>query len=278
MVTPFKFLTMKTKLFIVMLLVSLTGMAQELFVFTEPASNMAAKSIGLRLNNYLMRETNTSQTNFHGVPEIMIGVSKKIMIHLDAFISNRNKALAAEGGSIYAKYRFLSNDEVQKHFRMAAYGRYSFNNSDIHQEEINLYGHNSGYEAGIIATQLLHKAALSSGISFLKANDNGVNNKYPYGNINSKAINYTLSVGKLMLPKAYTDYKQTNVNLMLEFLNQYNLGSGKYYMDIAPSVQFIFNSVARIDLGYRQQLSSSFNRTAPNGWIVRFEYNLFNAF
>ena len=269
---------MKTKLFMAMLLGSLTGMAQELFVYTESASNMAAKSIGLRLNNYLMRETNTSQTNFHGVPEIMIGVSKKIMIHLDAFISNRNKALAAEGGSIYAKYRFLSNDEVQKHFRMAAYGRYSFNNSDIHQEEINLYGHNSGYEAGIIATQLLHKVALSSGVSFLKANDNGASNKYPYGKTNSKAINYTLSVGKLMLPKAYTDYKQTNVNLMLEFLNQYNLGSGKYYMDIAPSVQFIFNSVARIDVGYRQQLSSSFNRTAPNGWLVRFEYNLFNAF
>jgi hypothetical protein len=261
-----------------MLLFCFSGMAQELYVYTEPASNMASGSIGLRLNNYIMPESYTSKTNYHMVPEIMIGVSRKIMVHGDVFLSNRNATLATEGGSIYAKYRFLSNDEVQKHFRMAAFGRYSFNNSDIHQEEINLYGHNSGFEAGIVATQLLHKVAISSGLSFLKALDNGRNNKFPYGKPDSKAINYTLSVGKLMLPKEYVDYKQTNLNLMLELLNQFNLGSGKYYMDVAPSVQFIFNSVARLDLGYRQQLSSSLYRTAPNGLFIRLEYNLFNAF
>ncbi len=261
-----------------MLLVSLSALAQELYVFTEPASNMAAKSIGLRLNNYIMPESYTSKTNYHLIPEIMLGVSKKVMLHGDVFLSNRNKALSTEGGSIYAKYRFLSNDDVQKHFRVAVFGRYSFNNSDIHQEEINLYGHNTGYEAGIITTQLLHKVAVSSGISFLKATDNGNNNKYPYGSKNSKAINYTLSVGKLMLPKEYKDYKQTNLNLMMEFLNQYNPGSGKYYVDVAPAVQLIFNSVARIDVGYRQQLTSTFYRTSPNGLFVRFEYNLFNVY
>lgn len=269
---------MKTKLIIAMLLLCFSGMAQELFVYTEPASNMASGSIGVRLNNYIMPESYTDKTNYHMVPEVMIGVSRKIMVHGDVFLSNRNKSLSAEGGSIYAKYRFLSNDEVQKHFRMAAFGRYSFNNSDIHQEEINLYGHNSGFEAGVIATQLLHKVAISSGLSFLKALDNGSKNKFPYGNPDSKAMNFTLSVGKLMLPKEYIDYKQTNLNLMLEFLNQFNLGSGKYYMDVAPSVQFIFNSVARLDLGYRQQLSSSLYRTAPNGLFIRLEYNFFNAF
>ncbi len=269
---------MKTKLLIAMLLVSLSALAQELYVFTEPASNMAAKSIGLRLNNYIMPESYTSKTNYHLIPEIMLGVSKKVMLHGDVFLSNRNKALSTEGGSIYAKYRFLSNDDVQKHFRVAVFGRYSFNNSDIHQEEINLYGHNTGYEAGIITTQLLHKVAVSSGISFLKATDNGNNNKYPYGSKNSKAINYTLSVGKLMLPKEYKDYKQINLNLMMEFLNQYNPGSGKYYVDVAPAVQLIFNSVARIDVGYRQQLTSTFYRTSPNGLFVRFEYNLFNVY
>ena len=60
-----------------------------------------------------------------------------------------------------------------------------------------------------------------------------------------------------MLPKEYKDYKQTNLNLMLEFLNQYNLGSGKYYIDIAPAAQLIINSVARVDVGYRHQLRSS---------------------
>lgn len=269
---------MKTRLIIAMLLISLSGMAQELFVYTEPASNMATGSFGLRLNNYFMPESYTNKTDYQLIPEIMVGVSRRLMIHGDVFLSNRNKPLSTEGGSIYAKYRFISNDEVQKHFRMAAFGRYSFNNSNIDQEEINLYGHNTGFEAGIVATQLLHKVALSSGLSFLKALDNGSSNKFLYGNLNSKAINYTLSVGKLMLPKEYTDYKQTNLNLMLEFLNQLNLGSGKYYMDVAPSVQLIFNSVARLDLGYRQQLSSSFYRTTPNGLFIRLEYNLFNAF
>lgn len=269
---------MKYLLIITGFLFCRAGNAQELYTFTEPASNMAAKSVGVRLNNYIMGESRTAKINYHLIPEVMMGVSRKIMVHADAFLSNRNNRFVAEGGSFYAKYRFLSNDDVQKHFRMAAFGRYSFNNSDIHQEEINLYGHNSGYESGISATQLLHKVALSSGLSFVKATNNGSGNKYPYGIDNSKAINYTLSVGKLMLPKTYTDYKQTNMNMMLEFLNQYNTGSGKYYIDAAPSVQFIFNSVARVDVGYRKQLSSTLLRTAPNGLFVRLEYNFFNAF
>lgn len=269
---------MKTKLITALLLISFSSMAQELYVYTEPASNMAAKSIGLRLNNFIMPESYTAKTNYHMIPEIMVGVSKTTMVHLDVFLSNRNKGLSPEGGSIYAKYRFLSNDEVQKHFRMAAFGRYSFNNSDIHQEEINMYGHNTGFEAGVVATQLLHKVAISSGLSFIKALDNGSNNKFPYANLDRQAINYTLSIGKLMLPKEYTDYKQTNFNLMLELLNQFNLGSGKYYMDIAPSMQLIFNSVARVDIGYRQQMRSSLYRTGPNGLFVRLEYNLFNAY
>jgi hypothetical protein len=141
-----------------------------------------------------------------------------------------------------------------------------------------MYGHNSGFEAGLVATQLLRKVALSTGVSFVKARDNGNNNKFIYGSKDSKAVNYTFSIGKLMLPKEYKDYRQTNVNLMVEFLNQVNVGSGKYYMDIAPSVQFIFNSQSRVDIGYRKELSSTLLRTAPNGFFVRLEHNFFNAF
>ena len=257
---------------------SILAEAQELFVYTEPASNMATKSIGLRLNNYLMGETNSKATNYHLIPEVMVGVTKRIMIHGDVFLSNRNKNFSAEGGSIYVKNRFLSNDEVQKHFRMAAFARTSFNNSDIHQEELNIYGHNTGWEAGVVATQLLHKVALSSGVSFIKTMDNSNGNKFIYGDKNRKAINYTLSIGKLMLPKEYKDYKQTNLNLMLEFLNQFNLGSSKYYIDAAPAVQLIFNSRSRIDVAYRKQVSSNLLRTAPNGFFIRLEYNIFNAY
>lgn len=268
---------MKLAITVIILFYSKLCTAQELYVFTEPASNMPTKSIGLRSNNYLMKDKSTSSLNYHLVPEIMAGVSKNIMVHVDAFLSNRNNSLSFEGGSLYGKYRLFSIDDVQKHFRIAAFGRASYNNSNIHMDEINLYGHNSGWETGIVATQLLHKVAISSGVSFVKAADNGDGNKFLYGDKNRNAINYTLSFGKLMLPKEYTSYKQTNMNLMLELLNQYNLGSRKYYVDIAPSLQLIFNSRSRIDIGYRQQINSSFQRTAPNGFLIRLEHNLFNA-
>ena len=269
---------MRKLLFTSMFLLSISCSAQELFSMTEPASNMASGSIAFRIDNSVMDEINSSKTNYHLIPGIRAGVSKKLMIQGAAFFSNRLKQLKGEGGSLYAKYRFLSNDAVQKHFRMAAFGTMSFNNSDIHQEEINMYGHNTGFEAGIVATQLLHKVALSSSLSFVKALDNGNNNKYLYGLKNSKAINYSFSIGKLMLPQEYRDYRQTNINLMVEIVSQVNTGSGKYYVDIAPSVQLIFNSESRIDIGYKKQASSNLLRTAPNGFFIRIEHNFFNAF
>lgn len=268
---------MNCKLILAILLFSAKCYSQELYVFTEPASNMATKSIGVRLNNAFMKENNSSFVNYHFIPEVMFGISKNVMLHGDIFFSNSSKKISYEGGSVYAKYRFYSNDDIQTHFRLAAFGRVSYNNSDVHQEEINLYGHNSGWETGIVATQLLHKVALSSGISYSKAMDNGNGNKFIYGDKNSHAINYTLSFGKLMLPKEYKDYKQTNLNVMAELLSQYNPGSKKYYIDVAPSVQLIFNSQARLDAGYRKQLSSTLLRTASSSFFIRLEYNFFNA-
>ncbi len=270
--------TMRILLTMFCFFLSVATWAQELFAVTEPASNRAAGSIGFRVDHSIMDEINTSKINYHLIPGIMVGISKKLMVSGDVFFSNRSDVFRAEGGSVYAKYRFLSNDIVQRHFRMAGFGRISYNNSDIHQEELNMYGHNTGIELGVVATQLLRKYALSSSVSFLKATDNGNNNKFVYGDNNSKAVNYTFSVGRLMLPGEYKTYKQTNFNVMLEFLSQFNLASGKYYADIAPSVQMIFNSQSRIDIGYRKELSTTLLRTAPNGFFIRLEYNVFNAF
>ncbi len=266
--------------YIVMLLgflYSFRVQSQELFSMTEPASNRPVGSIGFRVDNTIMDELNSSRANYHLIPGIMIGISRKLMASGNIFFSNRRETFRFEGGSIYAKYRFLSNDGLQKHFRMAVFGRLSYNNSDIHQEQIELNGHNTGIELGLVATQLLRKVALSSGLSYVKATDNGNSNKFVYGPGNSKAINYTFSIGKLMLPREYKDYSQTNLNLMVEFINQVNIGSGKYYMDIAPSVQLIFNSQSRVDIGYRMELSSTLLRTAPNGFFIRLEHTLFNA-
>lgn len=261
--------------FTLLFITSLTANAQELFVFTEPASNMPAKSLGIRLTNTFMHDGQEHKTNFHFLPELMWGANKNLMIHAESFISNRNKGFVTEGFGLYGKFRFLSYDGVHSHFRMAAFVRASFNKADIHQEEIEINGHNSGYETGIIATGLLNKIALSSSASLEKAMNNG-NYKFP-SEQSSSAINYTFSFGKLMLPKTYLSYKQTNMNMMIEFIGQSLSSNGKSYLDIAPSFQFIVNSQARIDVAYRKQLYSSMQRTAPNGFLIRFEYLLFSV-
>ena len=269
---------MKKIILIGFLLHTMSGSAQELFTMSDPASNIAARSISIRVDNSMMDEINSSKINYHLIPEIAVGVSKKLMLRGSTFFSNRTEKFRTEGGSIYFKYRFLSNDAMQKHFRMAVFATYSYNNSDIHQEEISMYGHNTGFEAGIVATKLMRKIALSSSVSYVKAFNNGNNNKFIYGLINANAVNYSLSFGKLMLPKEYKNYRQTNLNLMVETLSQFNTHSGKYYVDIAPTVQFIFRSQCRLDLSYRKQVNSSLLRTAPNGFFIRVEYNLFNVF
>lgn len=250
--------------------------AQELFVVTEPASNMPTGSIGARLTQSLMKEKFEPGYNYHIMPEIMWGANKNLMLHTAAFISNRNKSLVGEGGSVYAKYRFFSVDDLHQHFRMAVFGRLSVNNSDIHQEEINTMGHNSGYEAGLVATQLINKVAISASSSFEKAMDNSPTYKFPVLQSNS-ATNYTLSFGRLMYPNKYKSYKQTNINLMMEFMGQTLNQNGKSFLDVVPSLQFIINSQARIDVAYVQQLYSNMLRTAPNGLYLKLEYSFFNV-
>jgi len=242
---------------------------------------MAAKSLGFRINNRLLLENNGN--SYHLNPEVMFGVSRKIMIHADLFfgtrpreLTNLNKEFDFDGGSIYLKYRVYSQDEVHSHFRIAAYARLSSSNAYIKQPAIDLHGNNTGYESGLIATKLINKVALSASVSFLHATDNGTK-KFGYGN-SRNAIDYTLSVGKLMLPKEYTDYKQTNLNIMIEMLGQYNTGVRQSFLDIAPSIQFIILSKMRVDLGYRFPLTQSLFRTDKSSFLLRLEYNIFNVF
>ncbi|MCW3123355.1 MAG: hypothetical protein JWQ38_2847 [Flavipsychrobacter sp.] len=269
---------LRYSIYIVLLVCFFTGstQAQELFVYTEPASNMPAKSVGIRLSNWMMDETYTSKINYHFIPEIMWGVNRHLMLHVEAYASNRTGNISVEGGALYAKYRFYSTDKVKRHFRMAAFGRATSNNADIHQEEIMTNGHNTGYQLGMIGTQLLHKTAISAIVYYEKALNNQGGHEFPVVAAD-KAINYSLSIGRLMLPRTYKSYKQTNMNLMVELLGQTLPENGKQYLDIAPSVQFIFNSQTRVDVGYKHQLQGTMLRTAPNGLLIRVEHLLFNV-
>ena len=252
--------------------------AQELFVYSEPASNMATKSIGIRLNNYLLRETATGNYSYSVAPEIMVGISKKLMLHGEAFFGNNIRRFDFDGASFYAKYRFYSADEVHSHFRMAAYGKIATSNNSITRPAIDLAGRNSGAEAGIVATRLMYKIAASAGGSFVHAFDNSGNNKFGYNGNAGNAFNYNLSFGKLFLPKTYRTYKQVNLNGMIEWLGQTNAGTGRSFIDLAPSAQLIFFSRMRVDLGYRFPVVNTLYREQDRGFLLRIEYNIFNAF
>lgn len=252
-----------------------TIFSQELFVVTDPASNVPANSLAVNVMQSAFKEKFEPGYNYHLMPELTYGINKNLMVRGSAFISTRTDALYAEGGGFMAKYRFFSEDDLNSHFRLAAYGRYSFNRGDIHQEQIEIVGHNTGYEAGLIATKLIKKLAISSSLSFEKALDNKPNYPFPTTQGNS-ATNYTLSFGKLMHPKTYTSFEQTNINLMVEFVGQTINQNGKSSLDFVPALQFIFNSQARLDLAYRQELLSSMIRSAPNGFYFNLYYTFFN--
>ena len=269
----------KKLVFLVVFFVSLKTSAQELFVFSEPASNMPAHSVSFKLtDHFILNDPDGGLTN-RITPQVMFGFSKKLMVHLGGTFSNMHTSnLRPESVSIYAKYRFLSEDEIHKHFRMAVFADASITNAPFHYDEINLMGDKNGVEAGIIATQLWNKFALSATVSHTQVLDPSRNNKVIYVPERLyQSMNYSLSGGLLVLPKEYTDYKQTNLNLYTEILAEQSLDKNKYCIDLAPAVQLIFNSNSKLNVGYRFQVSGNMSRMSNSSWLVSFERTFLNA-
>ncbi|MBS1524161.1 MAG: hypothetical protein JST19_00845 [Bacteroidetes bacterium] len=267
---------MKNILFVAIL----TGMvcpafSQELYVNTEPASNMATNSVGVRLENqgYYNPEYKTRTTL-----EVMFGASKTLMIHGALYASDYYQHdQHFEGGGVYAKYRFLSIDSVQSHFRGAVFVKASAINNPMPNQEIGLEGDNSGFQTGVVFTRLIHKVAFSGTASCLHDYNNIGGYDIPATNARN-AVGYTLSAGYLLLPRKYENYNQVNVNVYAELLGKSNPGYGQSYLDIAPAVQFIFDSFFRVDFSFRTPLYNDMVRTSANTYLVRLEYNLFNVF
>ncbi|MBK0379773.1 hypothetical protein [Mucilaginibacter segetis] len=247
--------------------------AQELYVNTEPASNMATKSLGIRLENQgYFSPTFKNRSTL----EVMYGFSKELMLHGAVYRSDiYQEKQRFEGGSLYAKVRFLTVDSVQEHFRGAFFAKAAFSSNRFTTQEIGLEGDNTGFQGGVVFTKLVHKLAFSGSVSYLHAFNNTGDNSLPLTGARDAGA-YTLSGGYLFLPKHYTSYKQVNMNLYAELLGKVNPGYGQSYLDIAPAVQFIFNSVCRLDLSYRTPLYNDMQRNSKNMYLIRLEYNFFN--
>lgn len=196
--------------------------AQELYVFTEPASNMPANTFSPRLRVITAARENRPAFQRY-IPEIMFGISKKFMVHAATTFANQQwNNVSWEGAYLYTKYRFYSADDVHKHFRIAAFAQGGYSKNPMYYDEISVQGDNSGIEAGLIATQLINKLAVSATTSYTKVFLDKA--EHDYHEVAGSAINYTFSAGYLILPVEYKNYDQLNVNLYGELLAQQTFG------------------------------------------------------
>ncbi len=271
---------MKKSFCIILSLLAVKMYGQELYVFSEPASNLPGNSISVKLTDHFVTSDNIYNRFSHRLmPQVQFGISKKFMFNIGGTFANMHTPdFRYESVRFYAKYRFLSKDDIHKHFRMAAFVDASATKAPFHYDEITLMGDKSGIEAGIIATQLWNKFALSGTLSHTQVLDKSRNDKVIYVPTRLyQSINYSLSGGYLLFPKEYTDYKQTNLNLYAELLGEQSLDSKKYCLDLAPAIQLIFNSNAKLNVGYRFQVSGNMSRMTNNSWQVSFERTFLNA-
>lgn len=253
--------------------------AQELYVFSEPASNVPAKSVSVKYTGKFLKSSHNDRIGQRHMPEVMVGLNKEWMLRASTTMSDMYSSnLRWESAKLYTKYRFLSVDDVHKHFRMAAFAEASYSRNDMMYDELSLDGDQSGIQGGVILTQLWDKLAVSTTLGYLQV----IQSQPPLHHVGmekfpEQAFNYSLSAGYLLLPRHYTSYKQTNVNLYAELLGQQTLDNKKFYVDFAPAIQFIFNSTAKLNAGYRIQLNSDMNRMAQNRLQLSFEYVFLNA-
>ena len=291
--------------------------AQELFIHNESASNIPKKVLGVRLFGNSFNEINVRRNMF--ALRWMYGITPKLSLYLSTSFSNHHGAdlpddlithkhigsqtiyysqqsqkgvkypLKLNGLHLYAKYRLLTFDDANEHFRVAVYGQCS-NVSNAHDEaEPNLLDDTRGFGGGIITTYLKKRFAVSLTTGFTIPNEysedipvfsgsaSTINTTIEYG----KSLEYNLSFGYLLYPKKYSNYKQANWNMYLEFNGksyetaevsqdgnnmevQTNGLSKGHYIEIHPGIQKVISSNLRIDLSVGTSiLNRSYARLYP---------------
>lgn len=251
-----------------------TGRGQELYPYTEPASNMPAKALAAKLNTNFGYFSGPLKQRY--TPEVQAGFNKYLMAHIGTTFSNMHTE-DLKWESVYAtlKYRFLSKDEVHKHFRMALFAEGGYSKNEASYDELNIFGDVSGLQAGLIATELVNKFAASATASYIHSL--APKGEHEHYNPAEKALSYSLSAGYLVLPLEYTSYDQTNFNIYAELLGQKALDKDAYFVDLAPAIQLIFKSTAKLNVGYRFELGGNARRNMDNSLMVSFEYLFLNA-
>jgi hypothetical protein len=291
-------------------------LAQELYPLNEPASTMPKGVLGLRTSVESFKEVSRARNLF--ALRLMYGVTPRLTVLTNLTMSNHHsRKLPTDliththtgnqtnystnnivrgkpypylfnGVHVLAKYRFLTIDGQNKHFRMAAVAELSSVHVAHDEAEPNLMDDTGGYGAGFIATWLKKKFAASFTYGFIRPNSYyekqtdftggpALPTRIYYGD----ASKFNLSLGYLLYPKHYTGYDNPNWNVYLEFLGKrYDAAKviqkgtyiepkaialkNGYYWEVHPGIQRIVNSNFRMDLTVGLSfLSRSYVRFTP---------------
>jgi hypothetical protein len=266
-------------LLIIACFVGLPCSSQELFIHSEPASTLPARSVGVNVSaNIIPYDPVFARPAQRYTGQFMIGVSNRFSMKLTAAFANiHTTSVEKESFSFYGKYRLLSRDDIHKHFRLAAFLQAAYSYAPFHSEEVDLRD-KTGVSTGIIVTRLLNKFALSASASITQLLDSSRFNETAYVPPRIyEAMNYSFSAGCLLFPQEYRDFDQLNVNIYMEFLAQQTLTEHKYYVDFAPGLQFIVKSSLKLNIGYRIELSGDISRLSRYEWLFEVEKNFLNV-
>jgi len=272
---------------------------QELYPLSEPASSVPKGVIGLRTLSQQYNDADRLRTMQYF--RFMYGLTPRLSVYVTAAFSNHHdRKLPPDlinhthngnqtnyftqnirrgarypylfnGANLYAKYRFLSMDGQNKHFRMAVYGQWSGVYTPHDEAEPDLTDDTGGYGHGLITTWLNKRFAASLTVGRIRPDSYfemqpdltggpDMPTRITYG----RARTWSASFGYLLRPKVYTNYDEPNLNLYVEFIGK-RYGAAKVvqnetlvvnnnpalaegsYVEIHPGVQKIIRSNLRIE-------------------------------
>ena len=265
--------------------------AQELYINSEPASLIpkGTKVVRLTNSNIFLDGSNIMGSignAFIVTPSLSYGLSKKIM--LSGSIQFANKPYEQDmmpnfglnGFKLYSKQRILTTDKQKYHTRLSSFIQYSYHEDKFMKDNLDLGLQDTGFELGLIATQLINKLAISitSGITRISNIDEkftqGSTVKWQKTNLNT--FKNSISAGYLLFPRKYKSYRQTNFNLYVEYLTntilnkEFPVRYDKFRSTFAPGIQFILLSRSRLDFSYKIRKGDM-----PEEFLVKLTYIIY---
>ena len=270
---------------------SIISNSQELYINTEPASLIpkGTKVVRLTNSNIFLSGSNimgSISNAFLVTPSLAYGLSKKIMVSGSFQFANKPfeqdmmPNFGFNGFKIYSKQRILSTDKEKYHTRLSSFIKFSYHEDKFMKDNIDLELQDTGFEFGLIGTQLINKLAISITSAFTRVSNIDVKSTQgstvKWQTTNLSTSKNSISAGYLLFPRKYKSYKQTNFNLYLEYITNTILTKDfpnnyhKFSSTLAPGIQFILLSRSRLDFSYKIRTGDM-----PEEFLVKLTYIIY---